>query len=66
MEDVDTSVPNALAFPSPQRSAHGSIEDFLVTVGVVEALRGVDFFGRREDETENHFLTKKDAFDGRT
>jgi len=35
------------------RAAHGSIEHFLVTVDVVEAMSSVDFFRQMEDATEN-------------
>ena len=32
---------------------HGRNEDFLVTADVVEAMSGVDYFNRMENETEN-------------
>jgi DNA/RNA endonuclease G (NUC1) len=62
-ENPDASVPTVLAFLFPhQRVAHGSIEDFLVTVDVVEALAGVDFFGTLEDSTET-LLEDQDTWD---
>ena len=54
MEDPDTGVPKILAFLFPhQRASHGKIEDFLVTVDILEALSGVDFFNELDDATEN-------------
>jgi endonuclease G len=47
------SGPAVLAFLFPhQRVAHGKIENFLVTVDVIEALTGLDFFSAMEDEAE--------------
>lgn len=45
MKKPGSSVPYVLAFLFPhQRSEHGRIEDFLVTVDVIEALTGENFF----------------------
>lgn len=53
MKNSDIDLPVVLAFLFPyKRFAHGSIEDFLLTVDVVEALTGVDFFKGLNDQTE--------------
>ena len=45
--------PRVLAFLFPhQRSAHGDIQSFLVSVDVVEAMTGLDFFSDLNDDTE--------------
>ena len=55
MKKPDTDIPTVLAFLFPhQRSSHGSIEDFLVTIDVIEALAGVDFFKDLEDQIEDN------------
>jgi len=42
-----------LAFLLPHhREAHGDIEDFLVSVDIIEALTGLDFFSEMKDEIE--------------
>lgn len=47
---------HALAFLFPhQRSSHGDIEDFLVSIDVIESLTGLDFFTDLDDETEDWF-----------
>jgi DNA/RNA endonuclease G (NUC1) len=43
--DVETPVVLAFLFPH-QRARHGEIENFLVSVDVVEALTGLDFLRR--------------------
>ena len=49
----DPDFPTILAFLFPHhRSAHGEIEDFLVTVDIIEALAGLDFFNTLDDEKE--------------
>lgn len=49
----DPDQPLVLAFLFPHhRSVHGSIEDFLVTVDVIEAMTGCDFFKDIEDQKE--------------
>jgi endonuclease G len=46
--------PIILAFLLPhQRARHGELSDFLVSVDVIEALTGEDFFSSLEDETED-------------
>jgi len=63
MENTDTAVPIVLAFLFPhQRSAHGTIEDFLVTIDVIETLAGVDFFSVLDDQTEN-WLEDQDTWE---
>lgn len=63
LENPDTGVPVVLAFLFPhQRSAHGDIEDFLVTVDIIEALTGVDFFNELGDQTEN-WLEDQDTWE---
>jgi endonuclease G len=45
--------PMILAFLFPhQRVSHGEIQDFLVTINVLEAMTGLDFFPDLEDDTE--------------
>lgn len=54
-EEVDAGedLPKVLAFLFPhQRVAHGELEDFLVTVDVIEALTGLDFFSDLNDLEE--------------
>lgn len=51
--DEESDLPQVLAFLFPhQRQAHGQIEDFLVTVDVIEALTGLDFFHELSDPVE--------------
>ncbi len=59
----DAGVPTILAFLFPhQRSAHGNIEDFLVTVNVIESLTGADFFNALDDQTEK-WLEDQDTWE---
>ena len=52
-DNPEIVAPIILAFLfTHHRSAHGSIEDFLVTVDVIEALSGENFFSDLDDETE--------------
>lgn len=45
MKKPDSNIPDVLAFLFPhQRVSHGEIQDFLVSVNVIEALSGEDFF----------------------
>lgn len=45
--------PVVLAFLLPHhRVAHGDIQDFLVSVNIIEALTGLDFFRELDDEVE--------------
>ena len=59
--DVDEPVFLAFLFPH-QRSSHGDIEDFLVTIDVIEALTGHDFFSALADNIEN-VVEDVDTFD---
>ena len=53
-QDPDDDSPYILAFLFPHhRSRHGSIEDYLVSVDVIEALTGLDFFQDLPDPIEN-------------
>jgi len=52
--DDEGDLPQVLAFLFPhQRVAHGEIEDFLVTIDVIEALTGLDFFNELSDPVES-------------
>lgn len=54
-------LPVVLAFLFPhQRNAHGSIDDFLVSVDIIEALTGLDFF-TDFDVSEQHALEDQDT-----
>ncbi len=59
--DVDEPVFLAFLFPH-QRSSHGDIEDFLVSIDVIEALTGHDFFADLADDVENA-VEDVDTFD---
>ncbi|HHS13450.1 MAG TPA: DNA/RNA non-specific endonuclease [bacterium] len=49
-------VPRVLAFLFPhQRTAHGEIQNFLVSIDVIEQLTGLDFFHEWEDGFEREF-----------
>ncbi|MDX1585271.1 MAG: DNA/RNA non-specific endonuclease [Balneolaceae bacterium] len=49
----DHGKPLVLAFLLPHhKEAHGEIEDFLVSVDIIEALTGLDFFSEMDDEME--------------
>lgn len=51
--DPDVDAPHILAFLFPHhRLRHGGIEDYLVSVDVIEALTGLDFFTELADELE--------------
>lgn len=50
--DVDEAVFLAFLFPH-QRVAHGDIEDFLVSINVIENLAGVDFFADLDYDVED-------------
>jgi len=55
LDDPDelNDLPVVLAFLFPhQRQPHGEIEDYLVTVDVIEALTGLDFFNELNDRVE--------------
>jgi endonuclease G len=58
--DPDVETPVVLAFLfAHQRVRHGEIEDFLVSVDVVEALTGLDFFVGLEEGV----LEDRDTFE---
>ena len=44
------------------REKHGDIQDFLVSIDVIEALTGLDFFKDLEDELEE-WLEDADTFE---
>jgi len=51
--DVDSPAPPTLAFLFPhQRQAHGQIEDYLVTIDMIEGLSGFDFFPQLENDVD--------------
>lgn len=53
-QDPADDVPKVLAFLFPhQRSKHGDIEDFLVSVNTIESLTGLDFLNELDDEIED-------------
>jgi len=55
-------IPKVLAFLFPhQREKHGDIEDFLVSVDIIEALTGLNFFNSLEEDTEDR-LEKTDTW----
>lgn len=61
-DETDNS-PIVLAFLFPhQRSKHGNIEDFLVTVDVIEEMTGLDFFSDLDDDAEME-LERTDTWD---
>ncbi len=51
IEEQTASKVLAFLFPH-QRETHGEIEDFLVSIDVIEALTGFDFFSGLEDGLE--------------
>lgn len=51
--EVIDDMPRVLAFLFPhQRIPHGDLEDYLVTVDVIEALTGLDFFNELADSVQ--------------
>jgi endonuclease G, mitochondrial len=63
VKDEDTDYPMVAAFLLPHhRERHGDIQDYLVSVDVVEALTGLDFFSELDDETEV-WLEDADTFE---
>lgn len=55
----DHGKPLVLAFLLPHhREAHGDIQDFLVSVDIIEALTGLDFFSEMKDEVEKPLEAK--------
>lgn len=53
VEDPQFEHPMVAAFLLPHhRTKHGDIQDFMVSVDVIEALTGLDFFSGLEDEQE--------------
>lgn len=56
LEDDPNPEPVVLAFLFPhQREAHGDIQHFLVSIDLIEALSGLDFFTEMDDDTELWF-----------
>ncbi len=61
--DEGADIPNVLAFLFPHhRKGHGDIEDYLVSVDVIEALTGLDFFQDLDDDIESG-LEDRDTFE---
>ena len=61
--DPDVETPVVLAFLfAHQRVRHGEIEDFLVSVDVIEALTGLDFFVGLDEDVE-WMLEDRDTFE---
>ena len=61
--DTDVDEPVFLAFLFPhQRSSHGDIEDFLVSIDIIEVLTGHDFFADLADDVESA-VEDVDTFD---
>ena len=52
IEEQTSSKVLAFLFPH-QRVAHGEIEDFLVSIDVIESLTGFDFFPNLEEHLES-------------
>lgn len=53
LQDDPSAAPTALAFLFPhQRLSHGRIQDYLVTVDLIESLTGLDFLNELDDEVE--------------
>ena len=62
IEKPNSDVPQVLAFLFPhQYSAHGRIEDFLVSVDIIEAMSRENFF-REFDDTDEKSLEAKDTW----
>ena len=58
-----SDVPQVLAFLFPhQYSAHGRIENFLVSVDIIEAMTGENFFSSLDDDVEKS-LEAKDTWE---
>ncbi len=52
-DGMSATNPRILAFLFPhQRVQHGEIQDFLVSIDVLEALTGLDFLNELADDTE--------------
>jgi endonuclease G len=62
-EAPDTELPRVLAFLFPHsRVRHGDLEDYLVSIDVVEALTGLDFFNEFGEEVQRA-LEDTDTFE---
>lgn len=62
MEGGESGLPIVLAYLFPhQRVRHGEIDDFLVSVDVIEALTGVDFFQDLDNE-DKKWLEDQDTW----
>lgn len=54
MEDPESDIPIVLAYLFPhQRTRHGELDHFLVSIDVIEALANVDFFSELDDDKED-------------
>jgi endonuclease G len=61
-EEPNTDTPIVLAYLFPhQRISHGDVDDFLVSVDVIETMANVDFFSELDDEKEN-WLEEQDTW----
>ncbi len=56
LDDGATNPPLVFAFLLPHhRTAHGQIEDYLVSIDVIEGVSGLDFFSQLDDGVEDFF-----------
>jgi len=63
VKDEAVDFPMVAAFLLPHhRAKHGDIQDYMVSVDVIEALTGLDFFSNLDDETET-WLEDADTFE---
>jgi len=63
VKETEVDFPMVAAFLLPHhRVKHGEIQDYMVSVDVLEALTGLDFFSNLDDETEN-WLEDADTFE---
>jgi endonuclease G len=64
MEDPESDTPVVLAYLLPhQRKRHGDLDSFLVSIDVIEALAGVDFFSQLElSEDEIDLFESEDTW----
>ncbi len=58
-----SGIPEVLAFLFPHhRKAHGELEDYLVSVDIIESLTGLDFFKELDDDIESG-IEDRDTFE---
>ncbi len=63
LEEEDLDYPMVAAFLLPHhRERHGEIQDYMVSIDVIEALTGLDFFASLDDDVEN-WLEDADTFE---